>query len=87
MYKLKHYVNNQALRMLYHSLINSRAQYGIIAWGKAASCHLQPISVVLNRAMRCLNSNELVTNKIATLYKMQKILQLKDLYNFEVKFM
>jgi len=23
MYKVKHYVNNQALRMLYHSLINS----------------------------------------------------------------
>ena len=56
MYKVKHYVHNHALRMLYHSLINSRAQYGIIAWGKAASCHLQPISVVLNCAMRCLNT-------------------------------
>ena len=44
MYKVKHYLNNQALRMLHHSLINSRAQYGIIAWGRAASCHLQPIS-------------------------------------------
>ena len=53
MYEVKHYVNNQALRMLYHSLINSRAQYGNITWGRAASCHLQPISVVLNRAMRC----------------------------------
>jgi len=30
MYKVKHYVNNQALRMLYHSLINSRAQYGLL---------------------------------------------------------
>ena len=37
MYKVKHYVNNQALRMLHHSLINSRVQYGIIAWGRAAS--------------------------------------------------
>ena len=46
MYKVKHYVNNHALRMLYHSLINSRAQHGMIAWGKAASCHLQPISAV-----------------------------------------
>jgi len=34
MCKVNHYVNNQALRMLYHSLINSRAQYGIIAWGR-----------------------------------------------------
>ena len=49
MYKVKHYVNNHALRMLYHSLINSRAQYGIIAWGKAASCHVQPISAVRHK--------------------------------------
>jgi len=76
-----------ALRMLYHSLINSRAQHGIIAWGRAASCHLQPISVVLNRPppIRCLNRNELVINKIATIYKTQKIIQLKDIYNVEVR--
>ena len=73
MYKVKHYVNNQALRMLYHSLINSRAQYGIIAWGKAASCHLQPISAILNRSMRCLNPDKLLTNKATTIYKMQKV--------------
>jgi len=74
MYKVKHYVNNQALRTLYYSLTNSRAQYGIIAWGRAASCHIQRISVVLNRAMRCLNLNKLLTNKITAIYKMQKII-------------
>jgi len=77
MYKVEYYVNNQALRMLYHSLINSRAQYGNIAWGRAASCHLQPISVVLNRAMRCLNTDKLLTNKVTTIYKMQKMLTTK----------
>jgi len=88
MCKVKHYVNNQGLRMLYHSSVNSRTQYGIIAWGRAASCHLQPILVVLNRAMRCLNTDKLLTNKVTTMYKMQKILQLKDIYNLEVsKFM
>ena len=85
MHQVKHYVNNQALRMLYHSLINSRAQYGIIAWGRAASRHLQPISVVSNHATRCLNTDELLTNKVTTIYKMQKILQLKDIYNLEVR--
>jgi len=64
-------VNNQALRMLYHRLTNSRAQYGIIAWGRAASCHLQPISLVLNRAMKCY-TDKLWTNKVTTIYKMQK---------------
>jgi len=56
----------------------------IIARGKATSCRLHPIiSVVLNCAMICLNTNELVTNKIATIYKTERILQLKDLYNLE----
>jgi len=59
--------------MLYHSLINSQAQYGSIAWGRAASCHVQPISVVLNSTMRCLNTNKLLANKVTTIYKMQKI--------------
>jgi len=68
MYKIKHY-NNQALRVLYHSLINSRVQYGISAWWRAASCHLQPISVALNRAMRCLNTDEPVTCKFTNIYK------------------
>jgi len=38
--------------------------------------------------MRCLNTNNLLTNKLTTIHKMQKILQLKDIYNLEVgKFM
>ena len=58
--------------MLYYCLINSRAQYGIIAWGRAASCHVQPILVVLNRVMRCLNANKLLMNKVTTIYKNAK---------------
>jgi len=84
MYEVKHYVSNQVSRTVYHSLINSRAQYGIVAGGKPASCHLQPISVVLNCAMRCLNTNKLLTKEVTTICKMQKNLQLKDIYSLEV---
>jgi len=34
--------------------------------------------------MRCLSTNNLRYNKLTTIYKTQKILQLKDIYNFEV---
>jgi len=38
--------------------------------------------------MRYLNTYELVTRKVTNIYKTQKILQLKDVYNLEVsKFM
>jgi len=77
-YKVKHYVNNQALHVLHYDLINSLALYGLIAWGIIApSCHSQPISVILDRAMRCLNKNGLVTRKVTPIHKTQEVLQLK----------
>ena len=83
-YKVKHYLSYLAPRMLYHSLINSRAQYGIIAWGRAASYHLQPISVVQYRAIRCSNTSEIATREVNIIYKTHKILQQKDIYSLEV---
>jgi len=35
--------------------------------------------------MRSLNRNKHLTNKVTTIYKMQKNLQLKDIYNLEVR--
>jgi len=57
----------------------------VIAWGRAASCHVQSISIVLNRAMRCLNVNELLTSEVSIVYKTLKILQLQDIYHLEVR--
>jgi len=38
--------------------------------------------------MRYLNTDKRLTNKVTTIHKMQKIIQLKDIYNLEVsKFM
>jgi len=88
MYKVKPYVNNQALRTLDHSLMNSRTKSGIIAWGRPASCYVQPISVVLNRAMRCLARINFWPTNLLPFIKCKKNLQLKDIYNLEVsKFM
>jgi len=42
------------------------------------------MSVVSNLAIRCLNTNNLLNNKVTTIYKTQKILQLKDIYTLEV---
>ena len=70
--------------MLYHSVMNSRAQYGIIAWGRAASCNLQPISVVSNRAMKFFKTNELLPSKVITIHKTQKNSPTKRYINLEV---
>jgi len=47
--------------------MNTGVQYGIISWGKSASCHQQPLSAVLNRAMRCLDKFGTATPEVASL--------------------
>ena len=39
-YRLQNYVTRESLIMLYHSLIHSRIQYGLISWGTAAKTYL-----------------------------------------------
>jgi len=51
-------------QLIVNAELNSQVQYGIIACWRAAACHLQTISVVLNNAMRCLNMDKLLTNKL-----------------------
>ena len=46
MYKFKHYVNNKALRMLYHSLITHEHSMGLLP-GRRSFMSLEPIRVVL----------------------------------------
>ena len=40
--------------MLYHSLILSRIQYGILIWGNAAKIHLRELSVRMNNIIRTI---------------------------------
>jgi len=78
-YKINHYMNNQALRMLYNSLVYSRKQHGIIVWEWAVSCHLQPISLVSNRTKWCFNASRIAALNLTSIYKKQKIQHLKDI--------
>ena len=50
-YKDKHYVDNHALRMLYLKYLNKIIFKRLNGWGKAASFHLHPLSVVLKQAI------------------------------------
>jgi len=67
MYKLNYYVNNQALRMLYYNLKTHEHGMGLLPGEE----HLH----VIYSQYRY----KLLTNKVATIYNTQKILQLKDI--------
>ena len=55
-YRLRNYVKKETLCMVYHSLVNSRIQYGITVWGMANQTHLECLRVRLNKIMRIILS-------------------------------
>ena len=75
------------MKLLYHSLINCKIQYGIIIWGATFKTHLSKVNVRINRIIRALTSSNLYT-PMSNLYKKLNLLKLEDLYNVELgKFM
>ena len=59
------FVSNETLRMLRHSLIYSKLQYGILIWGNAAKMHLHELYVRLNNLICIIahsNKYSLMTN-------------------------
>ena len=86
-YKLKLYTNMDTMKLLYHSLINSKLQYGIIVWGATFKTYLSEVNVRINRVIRALSSSNLYT-PMSSLYKKLNLLKLEDLYKVELgKFM
>ena len=75
------------MKLLYHSLINSKLQYGIIVWGATFKTYLSEVNVRINRVIRALSSSNLYT-PMSSLYKKLNLLKLEDLYKVELgKFM
>ena len=86
-YTLKLYTNMDTMKLLYHSLINSKLQYGIIVWGATFKTYLSEVNVRINRIIRALSSSNLYT-PMSSLYKKLNLLKLEDLYKVELgKFM
>ena len=75
------------MKLLYHSLINSKLQYGIIVWGATFKTYLSEVNVRINRIIRALSSSNLHT-PMSSLYKKLNLLKLEGLYKVELeKFM
>ena len=51
---LRHCTNIEILREVYFALIDSYVRYGITAWGNASENTLQPLKVLINKAVRIM---------------------------------
>ena len=81
------YVTEDVLCMVYHSLVYSRLQYGIIIWATGTKTLLQEIRVLQNNIIHILTYNKKFSH-VTPLSKKLNLLKFDDIYKLELaKFM
>ena len=80
--QLKHFVDEQILRSVYHCLIYSHLQYCISSWGTASKPTSAPLFILQKRNIRFLTGSEYLEHTNPLFYR-AKCLKLKDIYSLE----
>ena len=80
--QLKHFVDEQTLRSVYHCLIYSHLQYCISSWGTASKSTLAPLFILQKRSIRLLTESGYREHTNPLFYR-AKCLKLKDIYSLE----
>ena len=80
--QLKHFVDEQTLRSVYHCLIYSHLQFCISSWGTASKSTLAPLFILQKRSIRMLTESGYQEHTNPLFYR-AKCLKLKDIYSLE----
>ena len=85
---MRHSVDIEILREVYFALIHSYVRYGILAWGNVAEAGLQPLSTLLNKAIRIMTFAPFGPLDLQPIYKELEVLTVKQTFSLEkAKFM
>ena len=73
---------------VYYTLIYPNLLYGITCWGSCSKTASQPIQIIQNRILRCINKIGLRQIYVSELYILSNVLKVHDMYVLELcKFM
>lgn len=78
-YRLKNIVNNNLLKIIYFSLVQSVLTYGILAWGGAYPTLLRPACIAQNNVLRSMLGRRRYDSASA-MYNQLSLLTLRDLF-------
>ena len=85
--RLRRYVPNEILCLLYYTIIYSPIKYNILSWGTASNLLLKKVKIRLNCILRVITNKSIYT-PVEMLYKSLNTLKVTDIYNLELgKFM
>ena len=91
--KLRGHMEQKLLLNIYYCVVFSHLSYGIQAWGSACSTYLDVLRVIQNKAVRILSGKQYFQiygqpagplPSSSPLYKELKILNLNDIYRFNI---
>ena len=82
LYKLRHYVNQKTLTMIYYSLIYPFLIYATPIWGNTHDIHLSPIHKLQKKVVRLVTFNDsYIKPPSAPLFNLLNILTIYDIFN------
>ena len=89
LYKIRPFVNNKILKMLYCSLVYPHLNYVTEVWGSADPIHLTRIFILQKRIVRMLTHNEVRQNDYSflssnPLFLKLEILKIQDLFKVKI---
>ena len=64
---------------MYYALVHSYARYGICAWGNASKTTMQPLTSLINRAVRIMTFAPFGNIDVDSIYQYLDILKLPDI--------
>lgn len=80
--KARHYLDRNALMLIYNSLVESRLRYGILSWGTASKTQINRIKVLQNRALRFISFSP-IDLPMLPLYSRFNILPFQDILHLQ----
>ena len=83
MSKLSHFLPHYIMLSLYSTLILPYLNYGLVAWGNAATSQINRLCILQKKAIRIINNAEFRAHT-NNLFLKNKVLKIKDLYIFQL---
>ena len=84
LYKIRPFVNNKILKMLYYSLVYPHLNYVTQVWGSADSIHLNRIFILQKRIVRMLTLDDYSFPSSNPLFFKLEILKIQDLFKVKI---
>ena len=81
--RIRHSVDINILRNVYHALLYSYIRYGIVVWGNANKSILKPLENLVNRAIRIMSFIPDGNFELAPVFKDLKLLNLSQAHLLE----